>query len=373
MPDTIQSKRAMKVFSEIEDSGLKEPDFILLANSTKLDNSFFYLADLAEGLFEESYLIARMDGSLSILTSPMERLLVDPDSGIDVTPYRKGPEAPAKLKNLVKAKVSDFRLIGLNYSELTVESFEKIKSIFKDSEFLDISRALARARLIKDQSEIIHIKRACDIGSKMYDKIPDFLSEGVTESEIAASMAFEMQKNGSGSLPFDTIVGFGRNSAFPHHSAGPTKLKKNDFVLLDYGAKDHGYCSDITRTLVFGRASNIQQDMYETVLEANMMGIELCTPDNIGEEVNTKIGEFLESRAFKVIHGFGHSIGRSVHDGYALDNNPEKLKPGMVITVEPAVYKSGLGGVRIEDDVLITRGRPRVLTSPKKELIEVGA
>lgn len=372
MTDTLQSKRAKKVFNEIENAGIRKPDIVLLANSTApmLDNSFFYLADLAEGLFERSYLLATKNGSISILTSPMEKLLVDSASGIEVVPDRKSSEAPEKLRKLVRSMNDRTSVIGLNYGELTVECLETIKSIFKDSEFVDVSRALSRARLIKDQSEIDRIKRACDIGSKIYEKIPEMLSEGVTEGAVAAGMTYEMQKNGSGSLPFDTIVGFGKNSAYPHHSAGPTKLKKNDLVLMDYGAKNNGYCSDITRTLVYGKASKVQREMYRTVLEANEMGIEMCTPGNIGEEINSRIGKFLESKGYKVIHGFGHSIGRSVHDGHALDNNPEKLKPGMVITVEPAVYKIGMGGVRIEDDVLITKNHPRILTSGKKELIE---
>ena len=234
-----------------------------------------------------------------------------------------------------------------------------------------MSNSLGAARLIKDQSEIDRIKEACDIGSRVYEKIPEFLKDGVTEAEVAASMGFEMQKDGSAGLPFDTIVGFGKNSALPHHFAGQSKFKKNDFVLMDYGAKDHGDCSDITRTLVYGRASKIQRDMYETVLEANEMGIEDCTASSIGEEINSKIGSFLESKGYKVIHGFGHSIGRAVHDGHALDNNEKNLEPGMVITVEPAVYKPGLGGVRIEDDILITKNRPRILTSAKRELIQV--
>jgi len=369
---TLQSKRVKKLFNEIAIE--TKPDFVLLANATApmLDNSFFYLTDLAEGLFERSFLFASGDGSISILTSPMEKLLVDPSSETRVSTYRQSEELSGKLKQLAKSvEERASPLIGLNYGELTVESFETIKSVFKGSEFVDISRALATTRLIKDQSEIDHIKRACDIGSQVYEKVPGFLGDDVTEGEVAASMAFEMQKSGSASAPFDTIVGFGKNSAFPHHFAGPTKLKKNDLVLMDYGAKDHGYCSDITRTLVYGRASKAQREMYGTVLEANAMGIESCTIDNIGEEINSKIGDLLESRGYKVIHGFGHSIGRSVHDGHALDNNPEKLRPGMVITVEPAVYKPGVGGVRIEDDVLITKGGPRVLTSARKELIEV--
>lgn len=338
-----------------------------------LDNSFFYLADLAEGLFERSFLFATPDGSISILTSAMEKLLVDPAAGMDVTTFHGSRELAAKLKRLGNSLAGNSPTIGLNYGELTVESLETIKSTFKGSSFIDVSRGLAAARLIKDQSELEHIRRACDIGSRVYDKIPDLLKDGVTEGEIAAGMAYEMQKSGSASLPFDTIVGFGKNSAFPHHFAGPTKLGKNELVLMDYGAKDHGYCSDITRTLMHGRASKLQKDMYETVLEANAMGVESCTPDDVGEEINSKIGEFLKSSGYKVIHGFGHSLGRSVHDGHALDNNPEKLKPGMVITVEPAVYKQGIGGVRIEDDILITKGGPKVLTSARRELIEVAS
>lgn len=375
MSGSLQSKRVKKVFREIRDSKkIHVPDFILLANATQpmLDNSFFYVSDLAEGLFERSFLFATEDGSISILTSPMEKLLVDPSSGIEVVPYLGRGELAGKLTKLAKSiEKSPAPTIGLNYGELTVESLETTKSVFKDSTFSDVSYALTAARLIKDQGEIDHIKKACDIGSDVYSKIPSLLREGVTEGEIAANMAFEMQKSGSASVPFDTIVGFGKNSAFPHHFAGPTELRKNDLVLLDYGAKDHGYCSDITRTLVYGRASKAQREMYETVLEANAMGIESCTEENVGEDINSKIGEFLKSRGYKVIHGFGHSIGRAVHDGHALDNNPDMLKPGMVITVEPAVYKQGLGGVRIEDDVLITKGKPRILTSATKELIEV--
>jgi Xaa-Pro dipeptidase len=302
----------------------------------------------------------------------MEKLLVDKSSGIEVSTYLDRSELSEKLTKLAKSiETKEKPVIGVNFGELTVESYETAKSIFKDSRFVDVSTPLGAARLMKDQSEIDHIQKACDIGSRVYEKIPEFLKDGVTEAEIAARMGFEMQSDGSASLPFDTIVGFGKNSALPHHFAGQSKLKKNDFVLMDYGAKDHGYCSDITRTLVYGRASKIQRDMYETVLEANELGIEICTPSNIGEEINSKIGSFLESKGYKVIHGFGHSIGRAVHDGHALDNNDKNLEPGMVITVEPAVYKPGLGGVRIEDDILITKNRPRILTSAKRELIEV--
>ncbi len=186
-------------------------------------------------------------------------------------------------------------------------------------------------------------------------------------------MAFEMQKNGGGGVSFDSIVAFGKNSAEPHYSAGQAKLRKGQFVLCDYGTKYRRYCSDITRTLVYGKASKQQKRMYEVVLQALEMGTEMCTPEHTGAEVNSKVTEFIDSTEFKgrFIHSLGHSLGLAVHDGPGLSRAyTKKLEPGMVLTVEPGIYIPGLGGVRIEDDVLITRSKPRVLTSAKRDLIE---
>jgi len=345
---------------------------VLLANSTTphCDNSFFYLTGFAEGLFEHSYLAVGRDGSLSLLTSEMEKLIAEPGAkGISINTQSPKNSLTDELRKLVG---SSAKKIGLNYSELTVQALQSIKSAFKASTFIDVSEPLRRTRLIKDEFEIQLIQKACDISSRVYKRIPAIVDrQGITENEVAARMGFEAQKMGSGSVPFDTIVAFGNNSAVPHHFAGPDKLRRGDLVLLDYGAKRDRYCSDVTRTLVFGRSTKTQRDMYSVVREANEMGIDNCVVSNRGEEINSKIGAFLKSRGYRVLHGYGHSIGLAVHDDHGLDNNPEYLKPGMVITVEPAVYLPELGGVRIEDDILITKGKPRVLTSATRELIEL--
>jgi Xaa-Pro dipeptidase len=368
------SRRAAKIFDEIRDDRRirTKPDVVLLANSVAphCDNSFFYLTGFAEGLFEESYLLASKDGSVSLLTSEMEKLVAEPKAkGIAIKTRSHKDAIGSDLRKLVG---SSPKMIGLNYSELTVQSLQGIKSAFKTSKFVDVSGPLKRARLIKDETEIELIQRACDISSRVYKRISSIIDRpGITEGEVAAAMGFEAQKMGGGSVPFDTIVAFGKNSAVPHHFAGPDRLRRGDLVLLDYGAKCERYCSDVTRTLVFGRSTKTQRDMYDVVLEANELGIDSCVVSNTGEEINTKIGSFLRSRGYRVLHGYGHSIGLSVHDGHGLDDNPDHLKPGMVITVEPAVYLPKLGGVRIEDDILVTKGKPRVLTSASREFIEL--
>ena len=345
---------------------------MLLANSTTphCDNSFFYLTGFAEGLFEQSYLAAERDGSLSLLTSEMEKLVAEPKArGISIITRSEKKTLTDELKRLVGASP---KCIGLNYSELTFESLEGIRSAFKASKLIDVSKPLKRARLIKDEFEIELIQRACSISSRVYERISSIVDrQGITENEVAARMGFEAQKMGSGSVPFDTIVAFGKNSAVPHHFAGPDRLRKGDLVLLDYGAKCDRYCSDVTRTLVFGRSTKTQRDMYDVVQEANEMGIDNCVVSNRGEEINTRIGSLLKSKGYQVLHGYGHCIGLSVHDDHGLDNNPDYLKPGMVITVEPAVYLPQVGGVRIEDDILVTKGKPRVLTTASREFIEL--
>ena len=372
--DFVPSRRASKVFEEIQNDGRIriKPEVVLLANSTTphCDNSFFYLTGFAEGLFEHSYLAVGSDGSLSLLTSEMEKLIAEPKAkGVSISTQSRENALTGELRKLVGSSV---KKIGLNYSELTVQALQIIKSAFKASKFIDVSEPLRRARLIKDEYEIQLIQRACDISSRVYEQIRYIVDKpGITESEVAARMGFEAQKMGSGSVPFDTIVAFGKNGAVPHHFAGPDKLRRGDLVLLDYGAKCDRYCSDVTRTLVFGRSTKTQRDMYSVVREANEMGIENCVVSNRGEEINSKIGSFLKSRGYRVLHGYGHSLGLAVHDDHGLDNNPDYLKPGMVITVEPAVYLPELGGVRIEDDILITKGKPRVLTSATRELIEL--
>jgi Xaa-Pro dipeptidase len=360
--------RAQKIFEQME-----EQDCFVLANGVEphLDASFFYVTGFPYGLFENSFLIAERSGKISLVTSLLEEPIARAFAA-EMELYAE-PDRDHMRSRLVSLAGSSMKSIALNSPELTYGSYLQIKSIFKGSKLVDASEAFESARLVKDENEISLIQKACDIASKVYEKIPSMLAEGVDESAVAARMAFEMQNSGGNGVSFDSIVAFGKNSAEPHYSPGNARLKKGQYVLCDYGAKFHRYCSDITRTLVFGKASKKQKEMYGTIRSALELGIELCTPENTGEFVHSKVAALIDSTEYKgrFIHSTGHSLGLSVHDGPGLSPRYKKmLKPGMVLTVEPGIYVPGFGGVRIEDDILVTKGKPKILTSASKELIE---
>lgn len=369
--------RVNRIFELIDqDKKLKtKPSFFILANGVEphADSSFFYVTGFPYGLFEGSYFIGQRNGDTMLITTPLEEPIArayaqkDLEIYVEVQPQ----EIDSKLKQIVGNRPVP---IGVNSPELSYKAYLHLKSVLKNCDFEDVSEAFDSARLIKDSNEIADIQKACDVASKVYKKIPSFLKAGVTEGAVAAEMAYEMQRLGGSGVSFDSIVGFGKNSALPHHSAGSTKLKKGQFVLCDYGTRYRRYCSDITRTMVFGSASAKQRRMYEVVGAAHDLGIELCTTENTGAEVHNKVAAYINSTEFKgkFIHGTGHSLGLNVHDGVGLSaRNMKKLEPGMVVTVEPGIYLEGFGGVRIEDDVLITKGKPRVLTWASREFIAV--
>jgi Xaa-Pro dipeptidase len=364
-------KRADRIFEHIGDRA----DTFVLANGTEphIDGSFSYVTGYPYGLFEGSFLIAEKNSGIFLVTSLLEEPIARAfENGIEIIPAGDREKMIAKLGSIAK-KISK-KPIGLNSAELTYSSYLQIKSTFKSSKLLDESEAFESARLIKDENEIALIQKACLIASNIYKKIPSMLEEGVRETSVAAKMAYEMQEAGANGVGFDSIVAFGKNSAEPHYGPQAIKLRMGQFVLTDYGAKYRRYCSDITRTLVFGRASKKQREMYEIIQHALELGTELCTPENTGEFVHSKVAEWIDSTEYegRFIHSTGHSLGLSVHDGPGLSKRyKKKLQPGMVLTVEPGIYVPGFGGVRIEDDVLITKGKPRILTNASRELIEV--
>ena len=345
---------------------------MIIANSESvIDSSFFYVAGFASGLFEGSFLLAKRGGGVSLFTSLLEQLIAEKDPrGIEIFASKE----PEQNKEKLKDKTGRVKTIGLNFSQLSVTSMNSLKSLFKGVRFVDIGEAIANARLIKDEEEIKNIQRACDVASGAYKKVLGFLKDGVSERQIAAEMAYAMQRAGGSGVSFSSIIGFGKNSALPHYSAGEAKLRKGQLVLLDYGTMYRRYCSDITRTLMYGRASKEQKRMYEIVREALQIGTELCTPECTGAEVHSSVAHVIDSTEYKgrFIHGTGHSLGLDVHDGIGLSRNMKaNLQPGMVLTVEPGIYVPSIGGVRIEDDILITKDKPRVLTSATREFIEV--
>ncbi|OYT59901.1 proline dipeptidase [Euryarchaeota archaeon ex4484_178] len=348
----------------------EEVDLILIYNGSCEDLNFFYVTGLIEGgIFEGSYAVVRPDG-VSVITSILEEISARKGSN-EVYVFSTSDER----KEILRKIVGEVKKIGLNFSSISLKDLDTIKEILGDRDYLDVSDAIMESRKIKSEDELKIMREAAKIASEVADDIPEYLYEGMREYELAAKIVYEMMRRGAEGAAFTTIAAFGENSAEPHYTAGARKLKKGDFVLTDFGARYHRYNSDITRTFVFGRASDMQKDIYYTVLEAQRIGIESIKDGVHGKDVDARVKDYINSTKFKgrMTHSTGHGLGLAVHDHVGLSIlRDQVLNEGMVVTVEPGIYIPGFGGVRIEDDVLVLKDGYEVLTSAqKKELIEV--
>jgi Xaa-Pro dipeptidase len=278
------------------------------------------------------------------------------------------------MNKIIKKSFSSLKRLGLNYNGISHKDFNKLKVMFTKSSFFDVSEGFMKTRLVKDQLELKLIKEACKIADAVMKKIPEILKEGMYEYEIAAEIDYLMQKLGAQKPAFETISSFNKNTAEPHYSHGNARLKIGNFALFDFGACFKKYNSDITRTFVFGRADKQQKDMYETVLEAQNIGFDTIKADVKTKEVHNVVSSYIDKTKFKgrFIHSTGHSLGLAVHDGarFGPDDKIE-LKENMVFTVEPGVYISGFGGVRIEDDIRVKKEGIEFLTNSSRELLEI--
>ena len=362
-------ERVKRIFRNVND-GL---DLILFMNAVDphIDLSFFYATGITDGLFEGCGAWLAPDGEIKITTSALEEEAAK-KSGLPLEVFRTRDEN-AKL---IKKNLKGHREIGVNASELTYATFQRLQKLAPPSaKFVDVSPAVTKTRLVKDAHEIELIQRACDIASRAFEETLPFIRTGVTESEVASELVYRMQKNGATAPSFRTIVGSGPNGAEPHYSAGPRKIERGDMIVIDFGAQYHMYCSDITRTVVIGPPSAEQKRMHETVAKAQAAALAKMKPGARGSSVDAAARTLIDRTKYKgrFIHGLGHSVGLAVHDpGTGLSPGSDLvLRPNMVLTDEPGIYVPGFGGVRIEDDVLVTKDGPRVLSTAPREFLEL--
>lgn len=229
-------------------------------------------------------------------------------------------------------------------------------------------------RVTKDEGELKIIQEAADLADAAFRHILSKLKPGVTEKEIAFELEFYMRRHGATSTSFDTIVASGERSAMPHGVASDRVIGNNEFVTLDFGAYYKGYCSDLTRTVVIGKPTEKHREIYEIVREAQAYALSRLKPGMTGAEGDALargiIGKYGYADRFG--HGTGHGLGMEIHEAPRLSQHSETvLEPGMVVTVEPGIYIPGFGGVRIEDDVVVTETGVRVLTHSDKQLLTI--
>ncbi|MFH1442582.1 MAG: Xaa-Pro peptidase family protein [Candidatus Micrarchaeota archaeon] len=350
-------QRIKRIFESL---GEGKPDAVFINYGGVKDYSFFYVTGFTGGSFEGSSAIIRRDGSCAALIPQLEENTAVKENrqnklGLDVKVFRSGKQNIELLKKELKGCGK----IGVDESAMSVATFRRLKGEI-GGKYSDASAAVRDARAIKDGIEIAKIKKAVKIAEDALENIAEagesVFRKGVGENDIAAELNFQINKMG-GTNSFPSIVAFGNNAAEPHYSTGKSKLHGQEMVLVDWGVKYERYCSDLTRTFVFGRMSQKQQRMLEVVEDAQEVAFDLMREGVDAAVVHAAVKDFIERTEFrgKFVHSTGHSLGLQVHDGKTLGGDKFQLKEGMVFTVEPGVYVKGTGGVRIEDDVLIRK------------------
>ncbi|WP_058485248.1 M24 family metallopeptidase [Defluviitalea phaphyphila] len=276
-----------------------------------------------------------------------------------------------EINELIKKE--NIKILGFEGEHVSFSQYKQYTDKLNTS-IIPIYNVVEKLRMIKNDIEINYIKEAAKIADKAFNHILSFLKPGITEKEIALELEYFMKKNGASDLSFSTIVASGAFSSLPHAVPRDKKLENGDFVVMDFGCIYKEYCSDMTRTVVIGKASDKHKKIYETVLTAQMLSLDGIRPFKQGKEIDKIARDYISSKGYGEYfgHGLGHAVGMEVHESPRFSINEEELiKPGMVMTVEPGIYIPEFGGVRIEDLVVITQEGIDNLTTSPKELIEI--
>jgi Xaa-Pro dipeptidase len=350
----------------------QDVDAIVLMNAASnfVDSTFRYVSGATRGGYEGCAAVLREGRRPMLVVSALEEESAGSAPDSDVHAFA----SKAAFEELLKSLLGEPARLGVHADALVLSKAKLLERLFPGVELVDVSAAVSAARLVKDAEEIERVRRACGVVNEVAAEIPAMLREGITEVDLAAAIAHAMQNRGA-KIAFDTIVCFGKNGSEPHYTPGEVPLREGDMILVDFGAQLAGYCSDITRMYLFGEATEAQRAMYDVVRRAQDSALEMTRAGTPGKEVHQKAREVIDASEFsgRFIHGTGHSIGLDVHDGPGLNDASEiTLAPGMIMTIEPGVYVPGVGGVRIEDTVLVTENGPEILTPVTKDLVAVG-
>ena len=331
-----------------------------------LDSTFWYITGLSTGVFEGSMAFISKDGTVDLLVNELEEEAAkSADANVHVYKTRK------ESKAMVKELLGDSKNIGINAQSAVYSMTAYLKKIKRSIKFVNVSKAVDDTVSVKDETEIKAIEKACGITSKVAQELPSMISEGVSEKEIAAEMDIRMRRLGGTGNAFETIAAFGKYSAECHHKPCDYRLKKGDAALFDFGSKYDMYCSDLTRTIFLGEPDDILKRAYEIVKKAQIAGINEIRAGVDAKKPDLAARKVIDKSEFKgmFIHSFGHGIGMDVHQAISVSKKSKQvLKAGNVVSAEPGIYIPGIGGIRIEDTVLVTEDGCRILTDYDHEL-----
>lgn len=355
----VRQKSARDAMKHLKLDGLlltHPPDLAYLSNFT---------GDDSVGLITEK--------DFHLVTDFRYKEQADLEAGWLKTSLREGKLSDTLVEVLQAAKL---KRVGFEANFTTVGQIDAIQQSMKDAkvakpiELVPLDNVMTNIRKVKDDTEIDLVRKSIAIAEEAFEAIRDEIKVGESENHIAGLLAFEMRSRGASDSSFPCIVAAGSNSSLPHYRPGETLIQRDQPVLFDWGAIYKGYCSDLTRTLMLGRVKPKLKEIYKVVLAAQEAAIGFLRPGVTTQQADRVARDVIDKAGYKEQfgHGLGHGIGREIHELPSMrrTGGEEELRPGMIVTVEPGIYLPGEGGVRIEDDVLITHSGCEVLSNLDK-------
>ncbi|MGC5324622.1 M24 family metallopeptidase [Brevibacillus sp. SYSU BS000544] len=264
--------------------------------------------------------------------------------------------------------------LGVETGHLTARNYKAVAEALRPKEIVDVEEPLQNMRQIKSQEELTAIRKAIWVIEEGLRLTLPKVKRGVSERDIAAELEYQTKKLGAEGPSFSTIVLTGKKAGMPHGTPGDRTVREGEVLLIDAGVFVDGYVSDLTRTFAIGELDHVLMDMYSTVLEANLRAIEAVRPQTPISEVDRVARDVIRNKGYGeyFINRVGHGIGLEIHEYPSVHGRaPGELLEGMVFTIEPGIYNPLIGGIRIEDDVLVTKEGVEVLTTFPKEMITI--
>ena len=277
-------------------------------------------------------------------------------------------------RNMIKEDYENYFIfcetVGFEEGYVTFEKYKYMKQLYRVNDLVETEHIIEKQRVIKEEKEINNIKKACELTDKCFSHIIKYIKKGMTEKQIANEIERYFKQNGADGLAFDTIVASGENSSKPHSTVTNRKIEAGDVILLDFGCKYNGYCSDMTRTIFVNKVPDELKLIYDLVLRNQENFIKEVKENSNIKTLTKMVENDFSIYKYDLIHALGHGVGMEVHElPYLSSKKDNLLKENMVIAVEPGIYIPGKFGVRIEDTILITKNGCINLNNSEKNYI----
>jgi Xaa-Pro aminopeptidase len=318
-------------------------------------------------------------------------LVVTPRDVVLITDFRYQTQVAAEVGSIARVSIEpsslwtglwqqlgqmpNLRVVGFETAHVPHRDFQRLVEAGARWQWRPTADLVEGLRERKDEGEVELILQAAGVATRALERTLPQVKAGMTELAVAGVLEKALRDEGSEGFPFPSIVASGPRSALPHARSSPRQVERGDFLLMDFGAEVSGYCSDLTRTVVVGRASAGQREVYEVVRVANERASGGVRAGMSGRDADAIARQYIERAGFGDLfgHSLGHGIGLEVHEAPRLARTADAALPeGAVVTIEPGVYRPGWGGVRIEDDVVLGAAGPHILTQFPRELMELG-